>query len=394
MERLWRFLPEEILETNVLPHLPIASLCRFRAVSKKWQAWISHRDFAARHALATSPEDYVLITEPKYRPGDNGFSGWDVVDVVNNKVFTLADDFLAGMEGYRRRIMLAADGGLFLLEYRNSSEGDDEVFLVCNPVVKSVKLLPHSPGFAAVKTYESVVMSTDRVSMEYEIRALHQDEGDFRTYAVEIYESRTGSWRKVEHATAKRSQEYWSSVSKYVKADVFYRLYREIRQSHFNLVAYDEATSGTSNLGFRLPVNNGGDCDGELAVSGRQLYYVMKTGLERTEFRSVEIFEVHPVQRKCIKCAEMPRKFLAWLYGDDLDAGYALTRHVEPVMSTGCASSIMICSCVGRCVGYDLVEKSWHLYSDNNLLQVFKKSFKHSCPNLFSSSFCLSFCPL
>lgn len=395
MESVGRFLPEEILERKILPLLPVASLVRFRAVCKKWNAWVNQREFAAKHALATPLEDYVLITKQQFQPGRSGCRGWDIIDVASNKVFTLSDSFLPAMEGYIQRSVLAADGGLFLVEYMFDSSGKNDVLLVCNPLLKSVKLVPHSSGCAArVEAYDNVLLSTDRVSMEYEIMVLHQHEGGFQTYKVDIYESRTGSWRKVEHATTDRSLEQWWIESKFVKADVFYRLYRHEREVEPDLVLYDKATDGTSELGFQLPVTAVGLVHFELVVSGRRLFYIVKSGFRRNDSRSIELFEIYRVRHDRTVWAEMPSKLLEWLYGDDLDESMTnsvFDRYDKPVVSAGGASSIMIFSCVGRCVVYDLVDESWHQYSDNNLLQA--STIPYSEMMLFSSGFCLSLCP-
>lgn len=61
METMWKDLPVDILET-VIVFLPLVSVCRFRTVSKIWNRFISHPDFAARHARASPPGEYVLIT--------------------------------------------------------------------------------------------------------------------------------------------------------------------------------------------------------------------------------------------------------------------------------------------------------------------------------------------
>lgn len=54
MESIWNRLPAEILESKILRFLPIASLCRFKTVSKKWNMLISHPDCALAHARASS----------------------------------------------------------------------------------------------------------------------------------------------------------------------------------------------------------------------------------------------------------------------------------------------------------------------------------------------------
>ena len=234
MESMWRDFPAQILERKVLTFLPIASLCRFRTVSKQWNVIISHPDFASSHARASSSEDYVLITVRVDRPF-NSIVGWEVLDVVNNRFFTLSDDFLTKyvkQEGivpvhvpygdWNRRIILAADEGLFCLSYCFNFE--ILVLLVCNPVLKTAKQLPRLLGCA--ENYTRVVMSTDRVSMEYEIFVFNQDDDYYQPHAIDIYDSKTGRWRTVTSTVPplRKPGRSWYRVSSFVKLNGFYKI--------------------------------------------------------------------------------------------------------------------------------------------------------------------------
>jgi len=54
-------LPSDLLE-EIAKFLPLASLCRCK-VSKNWNRFISHPDFASRHARASPAEEHVLVSE-------------------------------------------------------------------------------------------------------------------------------------------------------------------------------------------------------------------------------------------------------------------------------------------------------------------------------------------
>ena len=86
MESMWRDLPAGLLE-RVFTFLPIASVCRFRTLSKDWNRFISSPSF--KHAGA-SKEDYALIT-PRWGRLEGG---WVVLDVARKRYFNLSDAFL------------------------------------------------------------------------------------------------------------------------------------------------------------------------------------------------------------------------------------------------------------------------------------------------------------
>lgn len=434
MERKWALLPKEILETKILPALPVVSLCRFRAVCKKWNTLITHPDFATKHALAAPPQECLLITLQVDLPVNSWLpGGWDVLEVANGKVFTVNTDFLASslqledlggepenIWNHQRRV-LAADGGLFFLEYQMEARPEvKQVLLVCNPALRAVKLLPPLPGWVKVmKTNESVVMSTDRVSKEYRIMVLHQELGDYRTNSVDIYESSLGRWRTVELAPGEAASDGWYCESKFVKLDMLYRIYRQGGEDNPHLFAFDCRTGGAAEPSFTLSVS--GETDHldtvELVASGDRLFWVSMRGdrpyfsrkevgssesrkrIKKNGFRSIEIFEVDLASQECTRVSVMPRKVVKWLYccdrkDWDFVSGVINRSFLKPVVSTGCTSSVVISSCVGRSAGYNLVDRCWHQYSDNRLLQARDRDNPRRWMKfLFSSSGCLSLCP-
>lgn len=159
MKSVGRNLSSDVLE-KIVTFLPTVSLCRFRTVSKKWNRLISHPDFASRHARASSPEEYVLITV-RFDCPFNSMGSWEVLDVANKRFFTLSDDFLTKFvqqEGIAhgsqpdfwrtQRAILAADGGLFCVSYSFDHEssctcdpGMHEALVVCNLVLRTAEQL-------------------------------------------------------------------------------------------------------------------------------------------------------------------------------------------------------------------------------------------------------------
>lgn len=410
MESLWSRLPAEILEMKILPFLPIASLCRFRSVCKKWMALISRdRDFASAHGRASSPEEHVLLTLRAEEPFVT-MEGREVLDVANNKVFTIKDNFLenyvkqmcgADVDEWNRRKILATDGGLFFLMYTEEIDHPlylpEQVLLVCNPILKTAKLLPPSPGY--IDSYESVVMSTDMISMEYEIVIFHVADYHFQTNFRDIYESQTGRWRRDVNSILpapyppRDSGRYWYRGSVFVKKlNEFYRLVRIQGQDEPALVSYDEITGVASDLGFHLPVI--GDAM-DLVVSTDRLFCVVRMGGQFYDVRSIKIFEVSLANKECIECVEIPSNLLRWVLGYDVynrEIERVIDAYEEPIVATGCASSILFCSCIGRSLGYNLLKKTWQRYPDNKILQA-RENFTDQDHPGYQKLYCSNYCP-
>lgn len=129
-----------------------------------------------------------------------------MLDVASKMFFTLSGDFLRkyvhrkGITFLPRskenqRYFLAADGRLFCVSYFSGTPSSE--LLVCNPILRTIKRLPplpelpgerfrHNPGVP----YKTVVISTNRLSMEYEVIVIYST-------TLEIYESKTARWRTV-----------------------------------------------------------------------------------------------------------------------------------------------------------------------------------------------------
>ena len=279
---------------------------------------------------------------------------------------------------------------LFCLSYCSNLE--ILVLLVCNPVLKTAKQLP-LPGCA--ENYVRVAMSTDRISMEYEIFVFKHDDNHYHPNAVDIYESKTGRWRTTTSTVPplREPGRSWYCASSFVKLNGFYKVFRRDGYRHPRVVFYDKLTGTASELGFALPC--GDDDYIKLVVSKDRLFCVSIRGTIMSEARSVKIFEVIIARKECIRLTKMRSELLNWVLGDDLydncDIEGVINYYEEPVVATGCANSILICYCIGRSVAYSLLDKSWHQYSDNNLLQA-HKHFERYYQDLYGSNNCLSLC--
>jgi hypothetical protein len=400
MESMWARLPSEVLK-RVVTFLPLAPLVRFKAVSRKWNRLISHREFVSRHAQAASPEEYVLVTVRFDAYESNPVRGWEVLDVANRRFFTLSSDFLTeyvkwggivppSKESYNERALLAADGGLFCVSY--SFNEQSSVLLVCNPILKTVKRLPQLKGWVA--SHQRVVMRTDRVSMEYEVYIVHDPlHRSFKPKTILIYESKTGRWRTVPNIPPLRNEldfymKPWCSVSKFLKNEFFEPFQHGHHPTRAGIVAFDKATGVLSDLGVALPAYLGEATNLQLVVSNARLFCVARS---YPEFSCEEIFEIFEIvmerkgqqRRKSVRLATMPSDLLSLVLGDEL-------LH-DPFVAVGCGNSILICSVTGWSVAYDLTKKAWDQYPHNKLwkaLKLFGEPHQEVC----GSNYCLSLC--
>lgn len=150
-----------------------------------------------------------------------------------------------------------------------------------------------------------------------------------------------------------------------------------------------------SDLGFDLPVT-GNSVD--LVVSQERLFCVVRKGAQMyDDVRSIKIFEVILASKECIECTEISSELLEWVLGDDLStaaAGCDIAGVMEfydgPVVAIGCASSILFCSCSGRSMAYNLVEKRWYKYPDNDKILEARDYFLGFHQEFYCRNYCLS----
>lgn len=417
MNPVWGNLPADLLE-KIVAFLPIASLCRFRAVSKEWNNRICHRDFASLRTRASSPEEYVLVT-PRSDVDCGPVWGWEVLDVTNKRSFTLSNDFVAEFilqEGIAScsdpgslttigREILAADGGLLCLSYsfqhkRKFGCGSlfHQAIFVCNPVLRTVKQLP--PFERLSERSPRVVMSTDTVSMEYEIIFLNVTDDISLPNAVHVYDSRTATWRAPfvvpEHLNTPSSFSRTCPVSTVFK-DEFYGLYLRDGNDYLRagLVSYNKVTGAVAELGMEVP----GDLDDylilfQLVVIGDRLFCLeMKFGLIYAYYQSsIDVVEFSLASKEFTRVSGLESELVNWLLGHDVgDTEYVQdVLNQAPVVAIGLANSILLCSFAGRALEYDLSDGTWHKYADCK----FSRDFRQLTGFLdqFGCSHCLSLC--
>ncbi|KAG0582445.1 hypothetical protein KC19_3G060400 [Ceratodon purpureus] len=402
MESVWRDLPWDILQ-RVFSFLPIAALCRLRAVSKKCNCLISHPDFALRHAQAIPPEEYVFLTLKFDAYESNPIRGWEVLDVVNKRFFTLSNDFLteyAKREGivpaslppksFNERAVLAADGGLFCVSYSTNIE-QSSVLLVCNPVLKAVKQLPEMTGWVAGN--QMVLMKTDRVLMEYKIFvAIDPHHQDHRSRIL-IYESKAGKWRTVPNSPP--PSDPWNplsnrcnSVSSSFKNEFsflkkeFYDPFPDSHPSYTGVISDDKVSDALSEVhGVDWPI--GEPMNLHLVMSNdQQLFFVITSESVFLQTIAIELSEIILARRDYIPLTEMSNEMMSLDVGDEVLHG--------PFVAIWCENSILICSISGRTVAYSLSNKSWdQVYPHNNLPEALFVS-DEPLQEVYGSNYCIS----
>lgn len=311
--------------------------------------------------------------------------------MANRRFFTLSSDFLTEYverEGImpsryncKERAVLAADGGLLCVSY--SFREESSVFLVFNPILKTVKRLPQLTDWVNMGD-ERVVMRTDRVSMEYEVYIVDNRE------TILIYESKAGRWRTVANMPPVRNELGFMRPSKFLKNEFFEPFQHGHHPTRAGIVAFDKETGVLSDLGVAFPTYLGEATNLQLVVSNARLFCVARSypesSCEDSEEEILEIFEIVMERkgqkgRKSVRLATMPSDLLSLVLGEEY-------YRDEPFVAVGCANSILICWVTGWSVAYDLTKKAWDEYPRNKLWKALRTPYEQVC----GSNYCLSLC--
>lgn len=174
---------DEIIKQHALPFLPAKSLCRFRAVSKEWNRWISCPFLA--HMQTTYFKDIcgLLCQSPDSDPSFISF---------NQKAYSIPSP---SMEFLPERVRIRATcNGLVCCQSRN----DEFVYYMCNPVTKDWEVLPepklcHTPATAIALAFDPTTLN---FSANYLIVcAVPVTLNAVSVLFFEIYSKSSKSWR-------------------------------------------------------------------------------------------------------------------------------------------------------------------------------------------------------
>lgn len=183
--RVWRKLPEVMLE-QVLSHLPLSAILRFKAVCKHWNILLNSVEFCNSYAHTTAEESYVVFIPihvqqltlcPLYNPFLNK---WCHVDL------TFLQSTLKGLGCIRIKEISSAFGLQCLCA--GSATNKDEVYVVSNPLTRECRVLPSLKGKLALR---GLAIEVDKDS--YKIFAIISQL--YREFEMYKYESNTQAWQ-------------------------------------------------------------------------------------------------------------------------------------------------------------------------------------------------------
>lgn len=176
---------EDVVMEHVLPFLPAKTLCRFKAVCKKWHRWINSPFFAHRQSC------YFKNTSGFFYQHPNGYPLFFIS--MNPHAYGVASPFLSFLP--EPVTIRTSCNGLICCQ---SYSGDD-YYYICNPVNQQWQALPksnlyHGPGSALVLAYEPSIFN---FAANYELICAIPSI-DEPVVRFEIFSSRSRTWRVVD----------------------------------------------------------------------------------------------------------------------------------------------------------------------------------------------------
>ncbi|KAI4386750.1 hypothetical protein MLD38_004657 [Melastoma candidum] len=240
---------QDIVKEHVLPFLPAKSLCRFRAVCKDWDKWITSPFFAHRQALEFQGISGVFTHLPY---GGTSFTA------LNRRAHGVPDSTLGFLP--EQVIVLASHNGLLCCCGVETS-----YYYVCNPVTKKQRRLPtpnfHHGSKTAVGLVLDVGVFNFRANFEI-VCVIPQPDSEFVVF--EIYSSRTDSWRNITAVCLELQDGNLIGNSFYRKGYVYWMVDKgfilvfDVKNEEFGII--------------ELPVSFGPSC--AIAVLGGELCFL------------------------------------------------------------------------------------------------------------------------
>lgn len=132
-----RPLPEEVIQTEILPRLPALSLLRFSCVCKLWKTIISDPEFVKSHLKCTSqnPKDENLVMRKRSR--SENADHCDNVTILSflDSEETIVSDLVPYPTKYNTSL-IGSVNGLVCLFF-----GELHKFVIWNPVIRQGKII-------------------------------------------------------------------------------------------------------------------------------------------------------------------------------------------------------------------------------------------------------------
>lgn len=296
---------EEVVRMHVLPLLPAKSLCRFRAVCKGWNQWISNPFLAHQQTMQFRRISGFFCQKP-------GFYFYFIP--LDPPTHCMPDPYLTFMPTHVNIRSICS--GLLCVQ------GVDDIYYICNPVTKKWKMLPnpsfyHGPGTAVSLAFEPLMFN---FSQNFELVCAVPVPGS-GFVVFEIFSSRSRSWRASEdlcfelaNATFIGDGYYWGG-SVYWVVDCGVILVFNPRIEQYSIM--------------QLPV--GTSTDGNLTEMHGELCYMV--ALEEGSDIAVHIYGVMDMSSRCRICIPS-----------------ACSGNPRQVRLMGCVDGDVLVVCIGNVV--------------------------------------------
>ncbi|PIN12079.1 hypothetical protein CDL12_15316 [Handroanthus impetiginosus] len=257
-------LPEEII-TEILLRLPVKALLKFRCVSKLWLSLISSPQFIKTHLkISTKNNIYShnrLILSSGPRP--NVFHTFSLNPKIDeySYVDTLLFDYPLSVDQDERIRIVGSCNGLVcgVLDLGN--------VVLWNPSTRKLKKLPNSGSLRGTHYGFGYDESND----DYKVVQTYWIDRDPDVYEtrVEVYSSRTNSWRFVNWPGG----YIFDGPGVFVKGAIHWKVHYDDDTKNWVVIAQNVTTETCSNLQLPMSANDDdahvmlGVCGGCLSAS-------------------------------------------------------------------------------------------------------------------------------
>lgn len=180
------------LLVEILLHLPIKSLVRFKSVSKHWLSIISNPQFALRRNPDPNPALGLFLAD-KFFAVNYKFH-YIPLD-AQNPATPPFDRIRFTMDALGADIVQSCNGLLLCVSYRTSRR--IPTYYIYNPTTKGLTTLPNlSRRSGTGKDVIGIALAFDPAkSPDYKVVCLRKSEKEASKYQIEIYSSEGGPWR-------------------------------------------------------------------------------------------------------------------------------------------------------------------------------------------------------
>lgn len=229
---IWDSLPEELL-VLVLAKLPILTIGRFRAVCKQWKSLLSPSLGFRRITPFVHPSSTPAFLIGRLHPSHS-------LNSLNNNLYLLQS--LPNSHIHRLSLEFLAPDSINVVTACKSvlccsKNGSPTSFYICNPITKTCKQLPPP---IQLRHYDFVGLAFDvstRLCILVIGRSVIMTEEN--NMVVEIYDSETNSWTRLQMNTPKSVYPLGEGVYSRGRFYWINSTYLGVSRCRFDVVAFD-----------------------------------------------------------------------------------------------------------------------------------------------------------